>query len=188
MLTEYLLASPLHAVGIWATLLVLDYLLPLLGGQILRRYADERIQPEFHRMNPVYMERRRGFLRFVGALTLPGLVLAATWFVLPRLYLWLCGALLFPRLMLVLRHKRSLSALIGLKIMPGAVEGGVRYTKAYIYRSSASDLAGSALLLGLAWSLAPHPAFLGGCVALVALAVLHYQRGLSSRRLPELRA
>jgi len=188
VLTELLLATPLHAVGAWAVLLLLDYLLPLIGGRLLRRYADERIQPEFHRMNPVYMERPRGFLRFVIALVGPGLALVATWFVLPRLYLWICGALLFPRLLLVLRHKRSLAALLGLKLMPGAVEGGVRYTKAYIYRSSASDLAASGLLLALAWGIAPHPMFLGGCVALVGLASLHYQRGLDSRRLPELRA
>ena len=187
MLTGFLLESPLHAVGSWAVLLLLDYLLPLIGGRLLRRYADERIQPEFHRMNPVYLERPRGFLRFVVALVGPGLALVATWFVLPRVYLWLCGALLFPRLMLVLRHKRSLSALLGLKMMPGAVEGGVRYTKAYIYRSSASDLAVYALLLGLGWAIAPHPMFLGGCVSLSALAILHYQRGLSTRRLPEVR-
>lgn len=182
MLTEFLLASPLHAVGTWATLLLLDYVLPTVGSRILRRYADERIQPEFHRMNPIYMERPRPFLRFVLALVLPGSLLAGSWFILPRFYLWLCGALLFSRLMMVLRHQRSLSALVWLKLMPGAVEGGVRYTKAYIYRASASDFAVSALLLGLAWSIAPHPMFMGGCVALTSMAVHHYQRGLVSRR------
>lgn len=186
MLTKFLLESPLHAVGIWATLLLLDYLLPLIGRRILRRYADERIQPEFHRMNPVYMERPRGFLRFVLGLVLPSAILFGSWFALPRFYLWLCGALLFSRLMLVLRHKRALTALLWMKLMPGAVEGGVRYTQAYIYRSSASDLMASSLLLGLAWAIAPHPMFLGGCAALTFMAIRHFQRGLQPRKLPEL--
>ena len=185
MLSQYLLDNPLYAVAAWAVLLTLDFFLPWVGRRILRRYADERIQPEFLRMNPVYLEKPRGFLRYLLFLVVPSLALLLTWVILRGLYLWLCGALLFTRLILVLRHKRSYSALLFMKAMPGAVEGGVRYTHAYIYRSSASDLSVSALLLALAWGVSPHPLFLGGCIALTGLAMQHWTRG--RERVPELR-
>ncbi|MBI3925626.1 MAG: hypothetical protein HY319_08810 [Armatimonadetes bacterium] len=182
MLTEYVLADPLHGIAILAGLVLLDFGLAPLGRRILDRAVDERARPEFLRMNPLYLERPRGLLGFAMTALGTAVVVFGSWWLSQETFLFLFGSLFFARLISLVRHLRSFLALVWLKLMPGAVEGGVRYSQAYVYRSSGTELLLWAGLLGVAYAVVANPMFHGGAVTVGLIGLGHLFRSLRKRK------
>ena len=183
---EFLGGSLWPGLVLWVLLYVSDYALTLACARLYHAGVKEVMAIEgSYEITPYFQNDvdalRRLSPRFVYATAWGVLVLAASWWLdrrdapgVPGFYLIILGALVLPELFVHIRHVRNL--VLFRRIAEGrGIRGRVEYPRALMLELSAVEVLSFAVLYALCFALTADVFFLGGALAVAALAFKHRQ-------------
>ena len=166
---------------VWSVLFISDYSLTLACARLYRRGVQERIVFEGSFEITPYFQSDIDSLkvvspRFLGAMLLAWVYLAAVWFLagqsLPHLYEFVLGALISSQLAVHVRHFRNLflfRAIAG----TDAVQGRIQYPRPLMLRMSSVELLAFSASFGVLFVFTSSWFLLGGAFACLSLARKH---------------
>ncbi len=166
---------------VWSVLYISDYSLTLACARLYRRGVSARIVFEGSFEITPYFQSDIDSLkvvspRFVAAMLLTWVYLAAVWFLAvqsqPHLYEFVLGALISSQLAVHVRHFRNLflfRAIAG----TDAVQGRIQYPRPLMLRMSSVELLAFSVSFGVLFVFTSSWFLLGGAIACLGIALKH---------------
>lgn len=186
MLLEWALGNLWFAILFWMLLYVSDYILTIVGARLRAARSRHRVATEgSYELNTYFVsdvdKQRLVSVRFLFALTWSTLLIALIWFLshadrsLLVFFELAFGGVILLELTIHMRHVRNIFS-FHRQTHAGEMDGGVRFSRRYVYWVSALDLVLFASLYLILYLLIGRVFFVGGALSCGVLAIRHRLR------------